>query len=128
MNPELDQALCERYPLIFQAPDASQPTRKAVRWGFRCGDGWYTLIDVLCEQLQYETDGNGAPQVVAEDIKEKYGGLRFNANGASAKQSAMIDLIEALSLRICETCGAPGQLDERPGVWMTTRCTSHRKP
>lgn len=40
---------------------------------FDCEDGWYVLIDVLCERLQDETDTNGAPQIVVNQIKQKFG-------------------------------------------------------
>ena len=46
-------------------------------WGFSCGDGWYLLIDRLCSSLQWDTDTNKYPQVVATQVKEKYGTLRF---------------------------------------------------
>lgn len=100
----------------------------AMCWGFAVGNGWYSLIDVLCEELQRDTDHQGAPQVVATQVKEKYGGLRFYVEGATDRQSAMIEVVEALSYRTCEECGSPGTLDERPGHWMTTRCSTHRTP
>lgn len=125
MTPELDKALCEKYPKIFADRNRSM-TITAMCWGFDVGDGWYALIDVLCEELQRETDQQGAPQVIATQVKEKYGGLRFYVGCAEERQMAMIDFAEALSYRICEECGAPGSLDERKDRWMTTRCARHR--
>ncbi|MBS0211577.1 MAG: hypothetical protein JSR26_00165 [Proteobacteria bacterium] len=58
--------------------------------------------------MQSETDHEGAPQVVARQVKEKFGSLRFHAIQASERQRAMIRLARVLSLRICEGCGAPG--------------------
>lgn len=127
MKPELDKALCEKFPQIFAGRNGSM-TVTAMCWGFEVGDGWYSLIDVLCEELQRETDRQGAPQVTATQIKEKYGGLRFYVDAAEDRQMAMIDFAEALSYRICEECGAPGSLDEREGRWMATRCFQHRNP
>lgn len=126
MRPELDNALCEKFPLIF-ADRSGSMTTTAMCWGFDVGDGWYSLIDVLCEELQRDTDQQGALQVVATQVKEKYGGLRFYVHAASDRQMAMIDFAEALSYRICEDCGAPGSLDERKGRWMTTRCPKHQE-
>lgn len=50
MRKELDEALCAKYPLIFQDRNADMRTT-AMCWGFECGDGWYNLIDVLCSKL-----------------------------------------------------------------------------
>lgn len=127
MNPELDKALCNKFPQIFTDRDSSMATT-AMCWGFEVKDGWYSLIDVLCEELQRDTDQQGALQVVATQVKEKYGGLRFYVRAASDRQMAMIDFAEALSYRTCEECGAPGSLDERKGRWMETRCPQHSAP
>lgn len=105
MNHELDQALCEKFPKIFAERDSSRLIT-AMCWGFEVEDGWYSLIDVLCEQLQWETDEQGAPQVVATQVKEKCGGLRFYVRNATDRQRAMIDFAKALSYRTCEVCGA----------------------
>ena len=50
MRKDLDEALCAKYPLIFQDRNADMRTT-AMCWGFECGDGWYNLIDVLCSKL-----------------------------------------------------------------------------
>lgn len=50
MKKELDKKLVEKYPLIFR--DRYAPaTQTAMCWGFSCGDGWYNIIDTLCELL-----------------------------------------------------------------------------
>jgi len=110
MTPENDALLCVMYPKIFVCRN-DPVTQSTMGWGFSCGDGWFPLIDVLCARLQHETDQLGGPQVVASQVKEKYGGLRFYVQGASAAQHAMIDMAEALSERLCEICGAPGQVE-----------------
>lgn len=96
MAPELDEALCARYPLIF-AERYGDPAATAMCWGFEVDDGWFTLIDVLCRELQRETDERGAPQVVATQVKQKAGTLRFHVASASDRQQAMIELAQALS-------------------------------
>jgi len=125
MTPDLDRALCERYPLMFA--ERSQPmTKTAMFWGFDCDDGWYTLIDTLCTALQQETDSGNAPQVVATQVKEKYGGLRFYVHSASQRQMAMIDFAESLSERTCEICSFPGTQNQDD--WVRTRCKGHNDP
>ena len=112
MKKDLVESLCLRYPLIF-----------AERPGIACGDGWFDLLDVLCERLQYWTD-RGAPQVAALQVKEKFGELRFYPRGpASQEQRGMIWMAEAMSSRICERCGRPGAQLVAGAVM--TRCPDH---
>lgn len=86
-------------------------------------DGWYTLLDVLCTDLQHETEAKGAPQVRATQVKEKFGRLSFRVNQASERQHAMICLAESLSQRTCEICGSTA--DELAPLLHTPRCTPH---
>lgn len=46
-----------------------------------CKDGWFDLLDMLCERLQFRTDRNQAPQVVISQVKEKGGELAFYCHG-----------------------------------------------
>lgn len=125
MNQELDDALCAKYPTIFTERHGS-PQDTSMCWGFECCDGWYTLIDTLCAELQAETERNGAPQVIARQVKEKFGSLRFYTNsGLSERQNAMIDFVRALSQRTCEICGAPAQR-LHTGRCVATRCELHQ--
>jgi hypothetical protein len=123
MKWELEEKLFNRYPKIF-AQHALPMTETAMNWGIECGDGWYALIYTLCAQLQHWTDKNGAPQVEATQVKEKYGGLRFYVASANDIQQGMIEMAEAMSDRLCEVCGRPGeQID---AGWLVTRCEAHR--
>jgi hypothetical protein len=47
MRAELDNILCADFPELFRDRHAPM-TKTAMCWGFECGDGWYTLIRVLC--------------------------------------------------------------------------------
>jgi len=91
-------------------------------WGFECGDGWYELIDALCLNLQHATK-DGAPQVVATQVKEKYGALSFCTQGVNDEQDGMIALAETMSARLCDVCGNRGRLI-RAG-WVRCRCPQH---
>ena len=100
MKTELEQKLFEKYPKIFG--DRTKPaTESCMFWGLEVGDGWYDLLDILCESFTYtyttgiqvdEEDGKRLgiepyadsyyftvepPQVIATQVKEKYGTLRF---------------------------------------------------
>lgn len=65
------------------------------------------------------------PQVVASQVKEKYGGLRFYYSGGDDGIDTMVSFAEMLSERTCETCGAPGKV--RGGLWYYTACDAHTK-
>ena len=126
MKQELQQKLTEKYPKIFADCDKT-PQESNMAWGMACGDGWYRLIDNLCENLQFQTDRNGDPQVVAAQVKEKFGGLRFYIGGASERQYAYISFAEALSYKICEECGSMEDVvTEGPG-WVRSLCKGCRK-
>ena len=60
-------------------------------------------------------------------IKQKWGRLRFVLEPATERQQAMIDLAEALSARLCESCGKPGQMASIRG-YRTPRCAQHAQP
>lgn len=63
-------------------------------------------------------------QVVAIQIKEKFGGLRFYYGGGDQCISGMVRMAEAMSEVTCEDCGAPGTLGGRG--WIRTLCDTHR--
>lgn len=123
MDADLQEQLFQRYPAIFaerNLPDAET----AMCRGIEAGNGWFHLIDGLCARLQWETDHDGAPQVVATQVKEKYGTLRFYRHESSKGQNAMIELAVELSGRICDVCGAPGASVD-VGRIRATRCANH---
>lgn len=122
MSPDLDRILCERYPKIFARRDDST---SAMAWGLCCGPGWAALIDALCAQLQHETDVNGAPQVVATQVKEKFGELRFTTREANEAQRRLIKAARTLSSHTCEVCGAPATEKDTDLDWIYTRCAAH---
>jgi hypothetical protein len=111
LSPELTMQLYTDYPLIF-------PHRPPLA----VADGWFDLLDTLCWRLQAETS-NGGPQVVVQQVKEKFGGLRFYPKQQNDAQRGMIDMAQALSFRICEVCGDRGR-HIGPG-WERTRCAAH---
>lgn len=50
MKKELDELLCKKYPEIFVDRHANMQMT-AMCWGFDIGDGWFNIINVLCESL-----------------------------------------------------------------------------
>jgi len=65
----------------------------------------------------------GAKPVVALQVKEKFGGLRFYVSGGDQYTAGLIWLADHLSTMICEECGAPGL--QTGSDWIKTRCATH---
>ena len=66
------------------------------------GKGWASIIDHLYDHKN--------PDVPVDQVKEKFGGLRFYTYGHSETYRALICLAEAKSYETCEECGEPGEL------------------
>ena len=161
MKPELDKQLCEKYPKIFKNRNASQ-MESCMHWGLEIGEGWYDIIDVLCQAATYtyttaimvdEADGKRLsiapysytnittyhfyikpPQLVADQVKEKFGTLRFYhhleydtvllelektgkypelkeiMNRYNAYFDGIVHFAETLSERTCEVTGLKGEM------------------
>lgn len=99
-----------------------------ITFGFECGDGWANLLIEVCENIQKYL--KTLPQEIANDIvalqvKEKYGTLRFYMSCYDEQIEAHIKNAEKKSSCICEQCGAPGKL--RGKFWLYTACDQHTK-
>ena len=119
MREELDNALCVKYPKIFAQRNMPM-NETAMCWGFCCGDGWYDILDSLCNQIQHHIDwkqeqkekynrGEGCAHVVAVQVKEKFGGLRFYYDGGDDVIDGMVRMAESWASHTCETCGDKGK-------------------
>ena len=62
-------------------------------------------------------------QVTVDQVKEKFGALRFYYSGGDTKIRGMVGMAESLSAVTCEECGAPG--DHRQAGWIRTLCDEH---
>lgn len=120
MTKELDEALCAKYPKIFADRNKSMQ-ETCMFWGFECTSQWHWLIDQLCDSIQSYTDANKKPQVVASQVKEKYGTLRFYYSGGDDYVAGMVWLAESMSATICEECGSTKEVTQTKG-WVYTLC------
>lgn len=77
------------------------------------------------EKAAYKDVPKACPQVVAQQVKEKFGTLRFYTFGGDEVIFGMIRLAESMSSVTCETCGAPGK--RRGNGWIYTSCDAHSK-
>jgi len=120
MRIELQQKLFEKYPKIFKQKDLSIK-ESCMPWGISCGDGWYDLIDSLCDLLQWDIDKNKEPQIEATQVKEKYGTLHFYTDRETEKQGGYINFAEYFSANICENCGSTKNVKATNG-WISYLC------
>ena len=58
-----------------------------------------------------------------QQIKEKFGGLRFYYDGGNDEISGMVRMAEAWADQTCEVCGNKGK--HRSGGWIRTLCDVH---
>jgi hypothetical protein len=74
MNPELEEKLIRLHPWVKpKKMNSDRPYR------FECGDGWYQLLDDLCNELEEaNASGNTGFRLRPMFVKEKFGMLRVN--------------------------------------------------
>lgn len=120
MKKELDELLVKKYPKIFRDRNENMKNT-AMCWGFDCDDGWFWLIDNLCDSIQSYIDHNNVNQVIATQVKEKYGGLSFYYVGGNELIHGMVWLASHQSYNICEKCGSLENVTQTNG-WVKTLC------
>jgi hypothetical protein len=140
VDPFLKQ-LVVNHPGLFRGEDASI-------WSY-VSPGWFGIIDKLCSDIE-EISGPDVARIEVQQIKEKFGTLRFywvlvdegdsnidvivdhDRHGISPEReaaddglrlriSALVRACEKASASICERCSRPGNLDS-DGGWWRTRC------
>lgn len=140
MKEQLFEELAKRHPDLFQ---------KAEVQDFECDDGWYNILDTLCglissdvkrarttlEWCRNKNDGiieaeetlkqalENLP--IIQQVKEKFGGLRFYTDRETKEVGAFIRFAEEIAEITCEQCGAPGE--KRNTGWIKVRCDKHQR-
>ena len=146
MKQELDAQLCERYPKMMVNRNKSM-METTMYWGFECGDGWFNIIDQLMGNIQHHIDWKERQrevairfnskaasgemrevpeeisQVTVDQVKEKFGTLRFYYTGGDDYIDGLVSMAESMSGVTCETCGNPGK--STGGGWIKTVCEAH---
>jgi hypothetical protein len=149
VTPELDQHITEKYPLIF-----SQPCDIGINDGWfdiidmLCAN-IQNRIDNAVTQRQYAIEWNEdvndpnfewtkfgereerkvpelVEQVVAKQIKEKFGTLRFYYDGGDDYIRGLESMAVSMTSRICEQCGCPGtSRSTKKQRWVLVLCDKH---
>jgi hypothetical protein len=117
----LQDALYATYPPIFRQRDFPVADSGMGR-GIECCDGWYAILDGLCQVLSNHADQIGHLPIEAKQVKQKFGSLRFYTDRTCDKCYGAIDFARILSLHVCEQTGRPGTLMVQlpPGRWVRT--------
>jgi hypothetical protein len=136
MKVELEKALVEKYPKIL-CDYRGDPMRTCMAFGIETEEGWYDLLDKCMEKLQYFCDlcskKGEEVQVVATQIKEKFGTLHFYTStygGNSIENDIIDDIIseaERKSAYTCEVTGKHGESCNRGGWYRTLSYEQARK-
>ena len=127
MKRELDEYLCKTYPkMMVNRNKDMQET--CMCWGFECGDGWFPILNQLMGNIQHHIDWKNrteevVAQVTLDQVKEKFGTLRFYYTGGDDYISGLVSMAESMSGITCETCGKPGT--STGGGWIKTACLEH---
>ena len=134
------EKIFEKYPKLF-AQRHLPITQSCMGWGLSHGEGWNGIIETLCDQIEthlknLEDQGwvilsfgeepetpetKHIYQVEFSQIKSKFGSLRVYYDGGDETVSELVEKAEEASMRTCEQCGDPANL-ERLGHWLETMC------
>jgi len=118
MDRKLEEELFKKHPQLFQDKN-KPPTESLICFGIETGNGWYNLLNKLCEDIMKT---NPDPNFRFIQIKEKYGGLRAYPLGAASEEVwNIIDAAEKRSYIVCETCGATPSKQYDAG-WIYNMC------
>lgn len=151
MSPELDQHIREKYPLIFQNScemsvgdgwfdiidklcaniqghiDAvAQNKEWAIKWNKEVNDPDYDWADRSFVKREERKVPELVEQVIATQIKEKFGTLRFYYQGGDDYIRGLEAMADSMSAVICEECGCPGQRHStKKRSWIRVLCDKH---
>lgn len=112
-----------KYPQLFKARDL----------GTLVGPGWWPILEEAMISIVVVLERYPDASCQVQQIKEKFGGLRFyvqlkrstsSEDGFYADIQSCIRTAEAKAARTCEACGSPGTLG---GSWLKTYCDKHKR-
>ena len=88
------------------------------------GKGWHGLLYALIQKIQnhlveLKLKEDEWPRI--DQIKEKFGGLRFYTSYSFSKIDEWVEAAEDFSVYICEFCGQPGNY-VKFGGWVKSSC------
>ncbi len=154
MQSELEDRLVQEYPEIFR-DWRGDPQHTCMAWGIECPAAWEPAIRAACMTIAHEVQivRERHPtlgfRVVADQIKEKWGTLRFYwhsectlwsepvdplpeheaaVNAAHERIHGAICCAEQITALVCADCGTPNSANPRRTMWgnLCERCDTER--
>lgn len=152
MSPELDQHIREKYPKIFSQrcemsvgdgwfdiidmlcaniqnhiDNVADQRKWTIKWNDEVNDPNYDWSD---KASFIKREERAVPelieQVVATQIKEKFGTLRFYYDGGDEYIRGLEAMAESMTARTCEDCGSPGVArSTKQKRWVRVLCDKH---
>jgi hypothetical protein len=122
------EELEKQYPLCFKH-------KGCCMYGLEIQPGWNKIITILLSRLEDHLAANPEKFIDCEfpfridQIKEKFGTLRFYVSGAASDEMMMdIDDAEVQSANACEVCAKRGVVHvSNGGFWLKTLCSECAK-
>ena len=151
MSPELDQHIREKYPLIFQnacemsmgdgwfdiidklcaniqvhIDNVANQRKYTIDWNKDVNDPDYDWSDKSFFKREERKVPELVELVVASQIKEKFGTLRFYYYGGDDYIRGLEAMADSMSAITCEECGHPGQRHStKKKSWIRVLCDKH---
>lgn len=114
-NRALERSTKQNYkPLINFFANGNTPTSFDIKSAAKI----FEEIEPQCRIVS-----TACPQVVAMQVKEKFGLLRFNYQGGDSYIRGLVSFAESMSSCTCEYCGSPGSIVGTN--WLKTLCPEH---
>lgn len=91
-------------------------------FGVECGDGWKDILAPIFEYIEnYNKNKSEDDKIIIEQVKEKFGTLRFYCSFYTDELENLINDAEKKSDITCELCGSTDNVG-KTGGWITTMC------
>lgn len=103
---------------LYERLSEQYPENFANCYDFSIGEGWNDLVERLTHAVI-----RAQPGVKIDQVKEKFGTLRFYVDSFTEETNRLIEAAEIASESTCEVCGKSGTLRRRS--WMVTLCDEH---
>lgn len=117
----------QKYPKLFAQKDWP-PDKTCMNWCIETGNGWYEVIDKMCEELTslINEGEEETKDIQFTQIKEKFGILRAYIVNGTKTAFEIIYKYEVISGTVCEDCGSKTQVTTAGHGWVVTLCKECR--
>lgn len=95
-------------------------------FGVETGPGWDAVIAPVFDAIRAWNTAHPEAPISVDQVKEKYGSLRFYISGGDDAIDDLIEQAEKASAHTCEDCGQSAQTSNEHG-WLVTLCPAHLK-